>query len=146
MMVQTVLLPDAVGADRWQPVVPAFRLRPAIKVRRVKPLLGQMFLPGIGPTEDNGAALLPSDEDELAICGESGGGLQPTCPNCGGMEFDEDGDCTTCWEPGVVKPAGRRGQKTANRAVEERGVAVVLRPVASYGMSRPASRRARATI
>ncbi len=27
----------------------------------------------------------------------------PTCPNCGHAEFDEDGDCAKCREPGVVK-------------------------------------------
>jgi hypothetical protein len=27
------------------------------------------------------------------------------CPNCGGTEFDADGDCVGCWEPGVVRPA-----------------------------------------
>src|SRR5574340_162192 len=26
-----------------------------------------------------------------------------TCPECGGHEFDADGDCTGCWEPGVAK-------------------------------------------
>ena len=26
------------------------------------------------------------------------------CPNCGGTEFDADGDCMTCWELGVVGP------------------------------------------
>jgi hypothetical protein len=24
------------------------------------------------------------------------------CPNCGGTEFDEDGDCAVCFEPGVI--------------------------------------------
>jgi hypothetical protein len=109
MMIQTVLLPGAVGADRWQPVVSPYHLRPAIKVRRTKPLPSQMSLPGMGPTEDSGTTLLLPAEDESARCGERRGGPQPTCPNCGGREFDEDGDCTSCWEPGVVEPPyGRR--------------------------------------
>jgi hypothetical protein len=104
-MDQLLLLPDCAAKDRWQPVVPPFRVRPAIKVRRAKPLPGQLCLPGMEPTEDDGMSLLLSGEDELALCGEAGGGPQPRCPNCGGMEFDEDGDCTSCWEPGVVEVA-----------------------------------------
>jgi hypothetical protein len=34
-------------------------------------------------------------------------GLAAVCPNCSGTEFDEDGDCTSCWEPGVVEPGSR---------------------------------------
>jgi len=29
-------------------------------------------------------------------------GLPPVCPNCGGFEFDEDGDCAKCREPDVA--------------------------------------------
>jgi hypothetical protein len=29
----------------------------------------------------------------------------PTCPNCSGTEFDEDGDCARCREPGAGTPA-----------------------------------------
>ena len=39
---------------------------------------------------------------------------QPTCPNCGGGAFDEDGDCTSCWEPGVVKVVRRRRRRRQN--------------------------------
>lgn len=105
-MIQTVLLPDCAAKNRWQPVVQPYRVRPAIKVRRIEPLPGQLLLPGMAPTEDDDRSPVPPDEDELARCGEAGGGPQPTCPNCGGMEFDEDGDCKRCWEPAVVKPAG----------------------------------------
>ena len=34
-------------------------------------------------------------------------GTVPTCPNCGATEFDSDGDCVTCWEPGIVPVGGR---------------------------------------
>jgi hypothetical protein len=109
MMIQTVLLPDAIGTDRWQPVVSAFRLRPAIKIRRTKPLPGQMFLPGMEPAAEGGEISLPPDNASdfrgepitVAAC------TQPRCPNCGGTEFDEDGDCTSCWEPGVIEAGGR---------------------------------------
>jgi hypothetical protein len=109
-MDQLLLLPDCAAKGRWQPVVPPFRVRPAIKVRRTKPLPGQLYLPGMEPTEDNGRSRLPED-DGLALYEEAGGGPQPRCPNCGGMEFDEDGDCTSCWEPGVVEVAGRQRRR-----------------------------------
>jgi len=38
------------------------------------------------------------------------------CPNCGGTEFDTDGDCTSCWEPGVVKPDAGSGSTEGNDA------------------------------
>ena len=51
------------------------------------------------------------EERSLADC------PQPTCPNCGGVEFDEDGDCTSCWEPGVVEVAERPRTAKTNRAL-----------------------------
>ena len=30
-------------------------------------------------------------------------GSSPQCPNCGATEFDEDGDCAVCLEPGVIE-------------------------------------------
>jgi len=90
-MIQTALLPDCDAQDRWQPVVRPYRLRPAIEIRRTKPLPGQMLLPGMEPTEDDGRSPLPPDEDDLAPCEEPSGGTgrpQPTCPNCGGTEFE----------------------------------------------------------
>lgn len=27
---------------------------------------------------------------------------RPVCPHCGGIEFDEEGDCVACLEPGVA--------------------------------------------
>jgi hypothetical protein len=55
-------------------------------------LPGQLFLPGMESMQDSKEV---SDGDQPS-----------TCPNCGGTEFDEDGDCTSCWEPAVVKLAG----------------------------------------
>ena len=110
-MGQTLLLPDCNATDRWQPVVPSFRLRPLTRNARWNPLPGQLILPGMGLADDGGEVLLPTGEDDAALRGEADNAVsspQPTCPNCGGTEFDEDGDCTSCWEPGVVKPAGGR--------------------------------------
>ena len=111
-MIQTTLLADYAAKDRWQPVVQPFRPRSAIKVRRTKPVPGQLILPGMELTEDSREVALPDQEDDLALCeGPSGSaaGPQPTCPNCGGMEFDEDGDCMSCWEPAVARPIGGAG-------------------------------------
>ena len=44
----------------------------------------------------------PCGQEAASLGDEPSCGLQPVCPNCGGVEFDEDGDCTSCWEPGVV--------------------------------------------
>jgi hypothetical protein len=73
-----------------------------------------MFLPGMVPGDEVGETLSPPDEEDQARCHESScpvAASQPVCPNCGGTEFDEDGDCTSCWEPGVVEAAGRPSQR-----------------------------------
>jgi hypothetical protein len=104
-MIQTVLLPDTAGVDRWQPVVPPFRLRPFTRTIKRKPLPGQLFLPGM---EDDDEALRLREDDSAAHGRETDRATvcsQPKCPNCGGTEFDDDGDCSSCLEPGVVKPA-----------------------------------------
>jgi hypothetical protein len=102
-MIQKLLLPDAVDADRWRPLLPAFRLRRPARARTTKPLPSQMFLPGMEPTEGDGEISLPPDGDSDDGCkpNEIASQPQPMCPNCGGNDFDEDGDCSSCWEPGV---------------------------------------------
>jgi hypothetical protein len=110
-MAQTLLLPDCDAQDRWQPAVPPFRPRPLAGVSRRKPLPEQLFLPGIVPTDEGGSVLRLPGEDDQALCQGPSDGVpasKPICPNCGGVEFDEDGDCTACWEPEVVVPAGGR--------------------------------------
>jgi hypothetical protein len=110
-MGQRMLLPVCVSQERWQPVVPPFPLRRLARITRWKPLPGQLFLPGMGPTEEDGGGAAAFNDEGLTPDRELATddvGLQPTCPNCGGAEFDEDGDCTSCWEPAVVKPAGGR--------------------------------------
>jgi hypothetical protein len=87
-MIQRPLLPDLVGADRWRPAVQPCRVQPVMKRRRSLPLPGQMFLPGIEQP-------------------------QRSCPNCGGMEFDEDGDCTSCWEPLAIAADYRKQKSNA---------------------------------
>ena len=109
-MIQSALLPNCTAGDRWQPVVPPFRPRRLVRITNRGPLPGQLHLPGMGFTDDRGEVFLPPDEDDAAVCGKAAGAAacpQPTCPNCGGREFDEDGDCMSCWEPGVVEAAGR---------------------------------------
>ena len=49
-----------------------------------------------------GQRLLPGMEDEARSAASGEAGL-PVCPNCGSTEFDEDGDCAACLEPGVKK-------------------------------------------
>ena len=110
-MCQTLLLPGCDAKDRWRPIVSLFRPRLIAGIVRRKPLPGQLSLPGMGLTEGARETALPTDEDDLAPSEEPSGGAagsQPTCPNCGDTEFDEDGDCTSCWEPAVVRPVGGR--------------------------------------
>ena len=47
----------------------------------------------------------PTDTAEVHSQGPNLPATAPaaTCPNCGGTEFDEDGDCVECWEPGVAR-------------------------------------------
>jgi hypothetical protein len=68
--------------------------------------------------DGSGDVFLPLDEDDAAlynVANDTAAHPQPTCPNCGATEFDEDGDCTSCWEPGVVKPAGGTGRASLIR-------------------------------
>jgi hypothetical protein len=101
-MGQTSLLPHCNAQDRWHPVVPPFRLRPLAKISSWKPLPGQLFLSGMDPTDPAGEVSPAMDDRRLALCEEEVGDAarwQPICPNCGGTKFDEEGDCTLCWEP-----------------------------------------------
>jgi hypothetical protein len=111
-MGQTALLSSCAAKDRWRPVLPTFRPRPFARIAKRKPLLGQMFLPGMGPDEPGDALLPPSPTDNRPPHGELGSVArpEPICPNCGGTEFDEDGDCTSCWEPAVARPTGGTGR------------------------------------
>jgi len=113
-MIQTALLPNCTAEDRWQPVVPPFRPRLLVRITSRKPVPGQLSLPGMGLTDDSGEIFLPSQEAAAAACGKAADAAArppPTCPNCGGREFDEDGDCTRCREPGVVRPVARKRKR-----------------------------------
>jgi hypothetical protein len=66
----------------WRPVA-AYRLPPVKVSRTRKSLPGQMLFWDREP-EPQGPR--PA---------------RPVCPHCGGIEFDEDGDCTNCLEPGA---------------------------------------------
>jgi hypothetical protein len=95
----------------WRSAVPHHRLRPPPKIKLRNPLPGQMLLPGMEAGEEACLlaceAPLPVEEaegqDQRAAVQHS----DLTCPNCGGVEFDDDGDCTGCWEPGVARRARR---------------------------------------
>jgi hypothetical protein len=78
----------------WHPMIPLYRPHPLARIRPRKPLPGQMCLPGMELV------------DVERPCSPTSG-TEAVCPNCGGTEFDEDGDCTACWEPGVVEPRNR---------------------------------------
>ena len=110
-MIQTALLPNYAAKYRWQPVVPPFRPRPLARITKRRPLPSQLCLPGMGLSDDSGEDLRPRDGDSAVICREADAATvcaQPSCPNCGGREFDDDGDCTACWEPGVVEVIRRQ--------------------------------------
>lgn len=71
----------------WRPTV-LYRLPPVKVPRQRKSLPGQLLL---WDREPQPAGPRPE---------------RPVCPHCGGIEFDEEGDCTNCLEPGVVPPGG----------------------------------------
>ncbi len=80
-------------ADRWRPLVGPYRKPLFARMKPRRSLPGQLFLPGIDEVEKHAARhALKSDEKALH---------EIICPNCGGTDFDEDGDCTGCWEPGI---------------------------------------------
>lgn len=116
---------DAHSADqekkrRWRPTVAPYRPKGIPNIRAPKPLPGQMLLPGMEPLEepelgssqhaelDDRRELTtdsPSDpciqKPEATSSSEASGEIR--CPNCGASEFDGDGDCLKCWEPGVLQ-------------------------------------------
>ena len=113
-MIQARLFQDHADEVRWEPVVPPYRSRQVVSMRARKPLAGQKLLPGMdweggssAPEAGSGeggsvAATLGVHCQETTATAIPGGAV---CPNCRGTEFDADGDCMSCWEPAVVKPA-----------------------------------------
>lgn len=93
----------------WRPVVSPYRPRAVACRRQRRPLQGQMWLPGMAielgevTTRDKDGG-----KDGSAIR-KPGCRATAVCPNCAGITFDEEGDCTTCWEPGVVRPESGTG-------------------------------------
>lgn len=69
----------------WRPVV-AYRPAPVGHPRPKRSLPGQLLL-----------------WDELPQV-DSPHPNRPVCPHCGGIEFDDDGDCVNCLEPRVAPP------------------------------------------
>ncbi|MHC4399854.1 MAG: hypothetical protein ACYTG0_09255 [Planctomycetota bacterium] len=101
---------------RWRPAVAPFRTRGLPRSKPRRPLPGQMLLPGIESgepshrtTDDSENEPPPVDPVGVSERSPPAAAVErgPVCPNCGAAEFDEDGDCTSCWEPGVM-PADAR--------------------------------------
>ena len=112
--------PEQAHEYRWRPAVAPFRPRSVRRRRPRRPLPGQMLLPGIEPDAKSGQPDETSGTASHALSPAEArpGGSHPetpepaiTCPNCGGAEFDEDGDCVKCWEPGVGRVEIRREVK-----------------------------------
>ena len=72
-----------------------------IKARKRSPVaLGVMVWLGL--------VKMSQDEGPARYCITSGDASPIiTCPNCGGHTADEDGDCASCHEPGIVSEAAR---------------------------------------
>ncbi len=112
---------DEAEAYRWRPAVAPFRPGGIRRIRARRPLPGQMSLPGLesadepAPTaEQTGDERRPDAAAEVPGGSSSADAPPPglVCPHCGGTEFDEDGDCIRCWEPGVAPGnAGPRAEK-----------------------------------
>jgi hypothetical protein len=63
-----------------------------------------MLLPGMVAEEETDAGLRSAREAEKRSTGGAVANTAEaiiTCPNCGAADFDEDGDCAVCFEPGV---------------------------------------------
>ena len=136
-MIQARLFQDHADEDRWEPVVPPYRSRQVVSMRTRKPLAGQKVLPGMEWEEASPASQAGSGEGGSAAStlGSYRQETSPTvilggavCPNCGGTEFDADGDCTRCREPGVVRPVAGSGSMEENESPSHAGRRRANRP------------------
>ena len=98
------------NAYRWRPAVAPYRGPGIARIPARKSLPGQKLLPGmepddppVGPVEPIHADH-PTEPETHRGRSHEANPPQPglACPNCGSTEFDDDGDCIHCWEPGVV--------------------------------------------
>jgi len=90
---------DEAEAYRWRPAVAPFRPGGIRRIRARRPLPGQMSLPG-----------LESADEPAPTAEQTGDERRPDA--AADTEFDEDGDCIRCWEPGVAPGnAGPRAEK-----------------------------------
>lgn len=108
-MFEDMPIDDGPEKRPWRPVVFPYRPHVAPRARARKPLPGQRYLPGLEPSEPASECSLTTAKDEnIAELQErtDASGTAVRCPNCGSSDFDDDGDCTNCWEPGVVRPYG----------------------------------------
>lgn len=97
---------------RWRSAVASFRPPGRRRSRTPRPMPEQMMLPGMeveteSLQEDEAvdrAGQGPAKADPHAAVPDPH--FSPSdlvCPNCGATDFDDDGDCVRCWEPGVVR-------------------------------------------
>ena len=104
--------PHLTGGEAWLAELGTSSTARGTRIgRKAQRLPDQMLLPGMEPGEET---RLVACESPLAVEEAGGPDQHPavqhsgvTCPNYGGVEFDDDGDCTRCWEPGVAKRASR---------------------------------------
>jgi hypothetical protein len=101
---------------RWRPAMGLFRPARPSRIKAEPSLPGQKFLPGMECEGDHGPPpeTVPEGKLRRIDVGHTAdkAGALPTCPHCGATEFDEDGDCAVCLEPGVIEvdPHGRTGE------------------------------------
>lgn len=96
----------------WRPVVEPWRPPKVRKIRSRMALPGQQYLPGMGLFDDfaGSASRRREGAADKSVCKPTVERLclgMPSCPNCGGTEFNSDGDCTRCWESGAVASSPR---------------------------------------
>jgi hypothetical protein len=85
----------------WKPALVPYRPRPLSPPRPKRALPGQQFLPGMAPRRKTRSAGRPARSQTGSQPAGPAETARVACPNCGGTQFDSDGDCTRCWEPGV---------------------------------------------
>lgn len=63
-----------------------------------------------------------------------------TCPNCGGTDFDGDGDCTSCFEPAAENPCGNSSTGVSGQSRDLTGKAKSGEEKSSHPIRSPQSR------
>jgi hypothetical protein len=97
---------EAEEPGRWRPTVASYRPNRPRRINTPCPLQGQPFLPGLeaeGGTAPAAPNPVRAPRAASANRPQTPAGTRACqCPHCGATEFDEDGDCAVCLEPGVI--------------------------------------------